>query len=61
MLEIRELLLGHVGCVIVFVSRKANVFAHNIAKIGLSVVEDRYWMESYPPSVERFVQDDSPV
>ncbi|KAK1566722.1 hypothetical protein Q3G72_003368 [Acer saccharum] len=57
-LEIRELLLRHVGCVIVFVSRKANAVAHNIDKIGLSIVEDCFWMESYPPSVEQFVHVD---
>ncbi|KAK3204419.1 hypothetical protein Dsin_018465 [Dipteronia sinensis] len=44
---------------IFFSPRKANVVAHRLAKHALLLAEDQFWMESYPPCVERVVQTDS--
>ncbi|KAK3188418.1 hypothetical protein Dsin_027979 [Dipteronia sinensis] len=50
--------LNKMGCIaVVFVPRLANVVVYNLSKLMLAYDDDYYWMESYPPSVERFVRD----
>ncbi|KAK3199569.1 hypothetical protein Dsin_022984 [Dipteronia sinensis] len=44
-----------------FMPRKANVDARTISRMVLSIEEDLFWMESYPPCVERCNPDDNPV
>ncbi|TXG49707.1 hypothetical protein EZV62_025582 [Acer yangbiense] len=39
---------------------KANLVAHNLAKLALSSTKDRFWLESCPPGVERLVHADVP-
>ncbi|KAK3205136.1 hypothetical protein Dsin_019182 [Dipteronia sinensis] len=34
-----------------FVSRKANMFAHTLSKLVLSVYHDCFWVEEYPPCI----------
>ncbi|KAK3190167.1 hypothetical protein Dsin_029728 [Dipteronia sinensis] len=58
--DIRDRLQDMSGSRVVFAYRNANVVAHNLSKMALTIVEDLFWMESYPPCVERFVQDDCP-
>ncbi|KAI9195822.1 hypothetical protein LWI28_018444 [Acer negundo] len=58
--EIRGLLLRNTGCSLGFASGKANSVAHSISKLALSVVKDCFCLESYPPCMEQFVQDDCP-
>ncbi|KAK2634259.1 hypothetical protein Ddye_029051 [Dipteronia dyeriana] len=53
--DIQELLLCNSGCLISYVSKKMNVVAHNISKLALSIDEDCYLLESYPPCVERTI------
>ncbi|KAK3193591.1 hypothetical protein Dsin_024901 [Dipteronia sinensis] len=40
------------------VSRKANFVAHTLSRMALTIAEDRYWMEDYPPCVEKFIHED---
>ncbi|KAK3211757.1 hypothetical protein Dsin_016463 [Dipteronia sinensis] len=43
------------------IPRLANNVAHGLAKSALMVVEDRFWMEEFPPCVRRAVQLDMPT
>ena len=56
--DIRDCLYRVLGGSISFVSRKVNVVAHNLSKYVLSIGEDSFWMESYPPCVKRSIQND---
>ncbi|KAK3221985.1 hypothetical protein Dsin_009010 [Dipteronia sinensis] len=46
---------------VVFVPRKANMVADALSKMALVLDDDRFWMESYPPGVERVVLEDLPA
>ncbi|KAK2634622.1 hypothetical protein Ddye_029414 [Dipteronia dyeriana] len=48
------------GCSVVFTPRKNNTAAYGLAKIGLSISCDLFWMEEVPPSVVPFVKGDYP-
>ncbi|KAK3206238.1 hypothetical protein Dsin_020284 [Dipteronia sinensis] len=61
LLDIRDLLQSYASCCVVYVSRKANVVAHNLSKINLSIEEDCHWIETDSPYMERFVRNDCPV
>ncbi|KAL5823166.1 hypothetical protein ACOSQ4_021066 [Xanthoceras sorbifolium] len=43
-----------------FIPRLANKVADALAKAGLLAVLDLYWVESYPPFLEKLVQNDIP-
>ena len=43
-----------------FVPRKANVVAHNLAKLVLSINQNRIWLECFPPCVELCLLEDCP-
>ncbi|KAK3189610.1 hypothetical protein Dsin_029171 [Dipteronia sinensis] len=43
------------------IPRLANNVTHGLAKFALMVVEDRFWMEEFPPCVRRAVQLDMPT
>ncbi|KAK3198816.1 hypothetical protein Dsin_022231 [Dipteronia sinensis] len=43
-----------------FVHRKANMVAHNLAKMALSIKSDLLWVEFVPPFVEALVLEDFP-
>ncbi|KAK3212813.1 hypothetical protein Dsin_017519 [Dipteronia sinensis] len=53
--DIRDRLHEMSGSRVVFAYRNVNEVAHNLSKMALTIVEDLFWMESYPPCVERFV------
>ncbi|KAK3219321.1 hypothetical protein Dsin_013291 [Dipteronia sinensis] len=57
---IRKLLRYNVSCSIKFVSRKANVVAHTLAKLTLSCEEDYVWLEDFPPCIWRHLLEDAP-
>ncbi|KAK2635038.1 hypothetical protein Ddye_029830 [Dipteronia dyeriana] len=56
--DIRDCFLRPVEGSMGHVSRKTNVVTHNLSKYALAIVEERFWMESYPPCLERPVQED---
>ncbi|KAK3230321.1 hypothetical protein Dsin_002202 [Dipteronia sinensis] len=43
-----------------FAPRSANMIAHSLAKLSFSF-EDRFYLETYPPCLERLVTADCPV
>ncbi|KAK1569059.1 hypothetical protein Q3G72_032092 [Acer saccharum] len=53
-------LKGIEGGLVVFVSRKANYVAYTLSKMIRGVNEDCFWLEEYPPCVDRFVLEDLP-
>ncbi|TXG65101.1 hypothetical protein EZV62_006376 [Acer yangbiense] len=59
-LDIKLQLLASPNCKIVFVPRNANMAAHCLAKLGLSVVTDCFWLEEDPPSLAAVVLGDCP-
>ncbi|KAK2658007.1 hypothetical protein Ddye_011059 [Dipteronia dyeriana] len=38
----------------------ANLIAHGLAKMALSIDEDKFWLECIPPCVEMLVMGDIP-
>ncbi|KAK3229701.1 hypothetical protein Dsin_001582 [Dipteronia sinensis] len=40
---------------VLYVSRKANMVAHSISKMALSISQDCFWVEEFPPSVGNLV------
>ncbi|KAK3183220.1 hypothetical protein Dsin_030506 [Dipteronia sinensis] len=40
--------------------RKANVVANSLSKLALTLDVSYFWLNSFPPAVERCVQDDCP-
>ncbi|KAK3230116.1 hypothetical protein Dsin_001997 [Dipteronia sinensis] len=48
------------GCSVAFTSRMNNLAAHGLAKIGLSMSCDMFWMEEVPPNVVLCVLGDRP-
>ncbi|KAK3189626.1 hypothetical protein Dsin_029187 [Dipteronia sinensis] len=50
--DIKDFLKKVSGNVVVYASREGNAVAHNLMKFGLSIVQDHFWMDSYPPSGE---------
>ncbi|KAK3204140.1 hypothetical protein Dsin_018186 [Dipteronia sinensis] len=57
-LDIKECIRGLRVHLVSFVSRNTNVVAHEIAKLAIVARKDLFWMETYPPSAERFVLTD---
>ena len=47
-------------CRVEFTPRKANMAAHCLAKLSLSLDGNYFWMEECPPSVVPVVLGDSP-
>ena len=47
------------GCVVSHVYRKGNLVAHGLAKLALSSAKDSFWLDAYPPCVERLVRLDA--
>ena len=47
-------------CKVFFVPRKANMVAHSLAKFGLYLEHDRFWLEEVPPCVASTVLGDLP-
>ncbi|KAK2634570.1 hypothetical protein Ddye_029362 [Dipteronia dyeriana] len=41
-----------------YVPRKANKVAHSLANMALAIVEDKFWLEEVPPSMELIVLED---
>ncbi|KAK3225380.1 hypothetical protein Dsin_005242 [Dipteronia sinensis] len=58
--DISDLLCSVPIVVVSFVSRKANMVAHTLAKMGLTSSDDQFWLENYPPDVESCVLADMP-
>ncbi|KAK1571912.1 hypothetical protein Q3G72_024821 [Acer saccharum] len=56
--DIKDLLRDLNGSLVGFAHRNTNVVAHNLTKMALTIVEDRFWVDTCPPCVERFVLDD---
>ncbi|KAK3228183.1 hypothetical protein Dsin_008045 [Dipteronia sinensis] len=48
------------ACSVAFVPRSANMVAHHLAKLGLSVDNDCFWLEDCPSRVVPFVLGDCP-
>ncbi|KAK2642117.1 hypothetical protein Ddye_023880 [Dipteronia dyeriana] len=44
-----------------FTGRSANCVAHGLAKLSISLPEDRFWLETCPARVEDLVMADRPV
>ncbi|KAK3183290.1 hypothetical protein Dsin_030576 [Dipteronia sinensis] len=59
--DINRLLHSVPGCVVNFVPRNANMAAHNLAKLDLSLDSDCFWMEEVRPSVVPVVLGDCPI
>ncbi|KAK2645878.1 hypothetical protein Ddye_021073 [Dipteronia dyeriana] len=59
--DISDLMLSSPQCKVCFISRKANMAAHFLAKIGLSLETDCFWMEEVPPSVVPIVLGETPT
>ncbi|KAK0576535.1 hypothetical protein LWI29_019192 [Acer saccharum] len=59
--DIKDCISSISGVTISYVPRVVNVVAHKLSKFGLSVANDCFWMESFPPCVERSIEDDFPV
>ncbi|KAK3205088.1 hypothetical protein Dsin_019134 [Dipteronia sinensis] len=57
---IRQILRYNVSCSIKFVSRKANVVAHTLAKLALSCEEDYVWLEDFLLCIRRHLPEDAP-
>ena len=49
--DILALMNGHLHFKVCFVPYKANMAAHCLTKLGVSLVCDRFWMEEFPPCV----------
>ncbi|KAK0592975.1 hypothetical protein LWI29_028449 [Acer saccharum] len=49
--DIKQILVEFPDCKVAFVPRGANMAAHGLAKLGLSVSCDRFWMEDFPPKI----------
>ena len=47
-------------CLCQFVFREANMVAHVLAKHGLSVTSNLFWLEDFPPAASSFVAADKP-
>ncbi|TXG66648.1 hypothetical protein EZV62_007923 [Acer yangbiense] len=58
--DILELVRVSLGLLFNFVPRNAYRAAHCLAKIGLSLCADNFWMEEVPPSVAPIVVGDRP-
>ncbi|KAK3224068.1 hypothetical protein Dsin_011093 [Dipteronia sinensis] len=56
--EITNYLRNDTRGTVVFVPREANFVAHTLSKQALNGEEYFFWLEEYPPCVERFVLDD---
>ncbi|KAK1557174.1 hypothetical protein Q3G72_019476 [Acer saccharum] len=44
-----------------FVTRKANVVAHNLSKLAVTITDDCFWLKNYPHCVDKFVPEDFQV
>ncbi|KAK3206766.1 hypothetical protein Dsin_020812 [Dipteronia sinensis] len=61
LVEISALVSGLHVISVSHIPRLANNVAHGLAKSALMVVEDRFWMEEFPPCGRRAVQLDMPT
>ncbi|KAK3224581.1 hypothetical protein Dsin_004443 [Dipteronia sinensis] len=58
--DCKLLLEASPGCCVGFASRLANKAAHGLAKLGLSLETDCFWLEDYPSNVASIVLGDRP-
>ncbi|TXG70065.1 hypothetical protein EZV62_005000 [Acer yangbiense] len=52
---------GLAGGSVIYASRKVNFVAHNLPRMALTITKDCYWIEEYPPCVERSLGEDEEV
>ncbi|KAK3204687.1 hypothetical protein Dsin_018733 [Dipteronia sinensis] len=53
--DISKLLCSVLIVSVSFVSRKANMVTHSLAKLGLTASEDKFWPKNFPLDVEKWV------
>ncbi|KAK3225999.1 hypothetical protein Dsin_005861 [Dipteronia sinensis] len=58
--DIQELLCIVPIVSVSYVSRKADMVAHCLVKIALTISENHFWLEAYPPIVEKWILGDVP-
>ncbi|KAK3219971.1 hypothetical protein Dsin_013941 [Dipteronia sinensis] len=58
--DINQVLRNFPSCRVSFVSRLANMAAHSLAKYGLLIASDLFWLEEFPSCVAPAVMGDRP-
>ncbi|KAK3193195.1 hypothetical protein Dsin_024505 [Dipteronia sinensis] len=58
--DINQVLSNFPSCRVSFVARLANMAAHSLAKYGLLIASDLFWLEEFPSCVAPAVMGDHP-
>ncbi|TXG46802.1 hypothetical protein EZV62_026096 [Acer yangbiense] len=58
--DIKNIIAGCPDCKVAFAPRLANLAAHSLAKFGLTIERDGFWLEDCPPEIFSAVLGDCP-